>query len=131
MDKRRVATALARRVVNPVMKPIAGFIPGWSLLETTGRRSGQARRTPVGDGLRGDVFWIVAEHGRGADYVRNIEVNPRVRIRVRGRWRTGTARVLSDDDARARQRHLQPINAALVRIMGTELLTIRVDLDRA
>jgi F420H(2)-dependent quinone reductase len=37
------------------------------MLETIGRRSGQLRRTPIGDGLIGDTFWIVAEHGLSAD----------------------------------------------------------------
>jgi deazaflavin-dependent oxidoreductase (nitroreductase family) len=43
-----------------------------ALIETTGRTSGQPRRVPVGNGLRGDEFWIVAEHGYAADYVKNI-----------------------------------------------------------
>jgi hypothetical protein len=36
------------------------------------------------------VFWIVAEHGRRANYVRNIEANPRVRVRVGRRWHEGS-----------------------------------------
>ena len=74
------------------------------MLETIGRKSGLPRRNPVGDGLDGDTFWIVAEHGRRAAYVRNIEANPRVRVRVRGKWRSGTAVTLPDDDPRERQR---------------------------
>ena len=111
------------------MKLIAGYLPGWSLLETTGRNSGRPHRNPVGDGLIGDAFWIVADHGRRSDYVRNIEANPRVRLRVRGRWRTGTAHLMPDDDPVARQRQLGSFNAAFVRLMGSDLLTLRVDLD--
>lgn len=129
MDKRRLTTAFAKYVVNPVVRPVAGYVPWWSLLETVGRSSGKPRHTPVGNGLDGDVFWIVAEHGRRANYVRNLMANPRVRVRVRGRWRSGTARLLPDDDPRERQRRLRPINAALVRMVGTELLTVRIDLD--
>ena len=129
MDKRRVSKTLAKYVVNPLVKLVAGYVPWWSLLETTGRKSGEPRRTPVGNGLKGETFWIVAEHGHRASYVRNIKSNPRVRIRVGGRWRTGTAHLLPDDDARARQRRLPAGNAALVRLMGTDLLTVRVDLD--
>jgi hypothetical protein len=51
-----------------------------ALIETTGRRSGKSRVTPVTNGLDGDVFWIVTEHGHKANYVRNIEANPRVRV---------------------------------------------------
>jgi hypothetical protein len=61
--------------------------------------------------------------------VKNIKANPRVRLRVGGRWRTGTAHVLEHDDARMRQKSLRRVNAAFVRLMGTELLTVRVDLD--
>lgn len=129
MDKRGFSKALGRYVVNPVVKVVAGYVPWWSLLETTGRNSGQPRRNPVGNGLDGDRFWIVAEHGHEAGYVKNIKADPRVRIRVGGHWRAGTAHVMEDDDARARQRQLRPVNAAFVRLMGTDLLTVRVDLE--
>jgi deazaflavin-dependent oxidoreductase (nitroreductase family) len=129
VDKRRVTRALGKYGVNPVVKVIAGYVPWWSLLETIGRNSGKPRRNPVGNGLKGDTFWIVSEHGRQAGYVKNIEANPRVRLRVGGRWRHGTARVLKDDDARKRQRQLGTINSAFVRLMGTDLVTVRIDLE--
>jgi deazaflavin-dependent oxidoreductase (nitroreductase family) len=129
MDKRRVSRALGKYVVNPVVKVVAGYVPWWSLLETTGRKSGRPWRNPVGNGLDGDTFWIVAEHGHKAGYVKNIKANPWVQIRVGGRWRHGTARVLEDDDARQRQRQLGSLNAAFVRLMGTDLVTVRIDLE--
>jgi deazaflavin-dependent oxidoreductase (nitroreductase family) len=125
-----------RRVLQRTVKPLVTFavrarlVRGWSLLETTGRRTGLPRRTPVGNGLQGETFWIVAAHGRSAGYVRNIAADPRVRVFVRSRWRSGTAHLLPDDDPRERQRRLPGrLNAAAVRLIGTELLTIRVDLD--
>jgi deazaflavin-dependent oxidoreductase (nitroreductase family) len=129
IDKHAVTSALAKYGANPIVARIAGYVPWWSLLETTGRKSGLPRRNPVGNGLRGNTFWIVSEHGRQAGYVRNIEADPRVRIRVNRRWRTGTAQVLPDDDPRERQRHLSRFNSGLVRVMGTDLLTIRIDLE--
>jgi deazaflavin-dependent oxidoreductase (nitroreductase family) len=47
-----------------------------ALIETVGRKSGVPRITPVTNGLDGDVFWIVTEHGRRSSYVRNIEAHP-------------------------------------------------------
>jgi deazaflavin-dependent oxidoreductase (nitroreductase family) len=129
MDKRRVSRALGKYVVNPVVKLVAGYVPWWALLETTGRKSGQPRRNPVGNGLDGNTFWIVAEHGHEAGYVKNIKANPRVQVRVGGRWRHGTAHVLEDDDPRLRQRQLGSVNAAFVRLMGTDLVTVRIDLE--
>jgi deazaflavin-dependent oxidoreductase (nitroreductase family) len=133
IDKHRLATTLSNRIVNPMMRAAvrAGLpTPSVAILETTGRKSGQPRRTPVGNGLVGDTFWIVTEHGRRAAYVKNIQANPRVRVRIGRRWRTGTAHLMPDDDARERQRRMpNRMNSAVVRLMHTELLTVRVDLD--
>ena len=136
--KRRLASGTAKYVVNPVVRGLFRLglpAPGTAILETTGRKSGRPRRNPVTNGLDDGVFWIVAEHGRRANYVRNIEANPRVRLHIGRRWRTGTARPVADDDPRERLRHIastHPIaslSTATVRLMQTDLLTIRVDLD--
>jgi hypothetical protein len=43
----------------------------FALPETTGRRTGSRRHTPVGNSLDGDTFWLAAAHGTQAGYVRN------------------------------------------------------------
>ena len=48
---------------------------------------------------------------------------------VGGRWRTGTAHALLDDDPLERQRSLSAFNARAVWLMGTDLMTVRIDLD--
>jgi deazaflavin-dependent oxidoreductase (nitroreductase family) len=139
--KHRIVHALQKYVLNPPIKLLfaAGIAPpGYALLETIGRKTGKARRTPVGDGLIGYQFWLVAEHGMKAGYVRNIAANPRVRLKLRhgilARWHTGKAELLPDDDPRERQRWLarrllvSTTNAAAVRLFGTDLLTVRIDL---
>src|SRR5262249_24577431 len=140
--KRRVVHALGKYVLNVPDKLLfaAGLaLPGRALLETIGRKTGKPRRTPVGDGLIGNQFWIVSEHGMQADHVRNLAKNPRVRLKLRhgllARWRAGTATLLPDADPRERQRWLAEKlpasrgNAAIVRLLGTHLLTVRIDLD--
>jgi deazaflavin-dependent oxidoreductase (nitroreductase family) len=133
VDKRRVSTFLSAKLLNPLVRAAANAglsLPGIVILETTGRRSGQPRRVPVGKALEGDTLWVVAEHGRRAAYVRNIEAQPRVRVRIGRDWRTGTARGLPDDDPRERQRRIpNRLNSAAVRLAGSDLLTVRVDLD--
>jgi deazaflavin-dependent oxidoreductase (nitroreductase family) len=133
MDKRRASTFITTRIVNPVVKAAANAglpLPGVVILETIGRKSGQPRRTPVGKAVEGDTLWIVTEHGHRANYVRNIKADPRVRVKVGRRWRSGIARLMPEDDARERQRRIpNKLNSATVRLMGTELLTVRVDLD--
>ncbi|HWM09795.1 MAG TPA: nitroreductase/quinone reductase family protein [Solirubrobacteraceae bacterium] len=130
--KRRAVRALTKHVVNPLVRPLVerGLLGrGWALLETRGRRTGEPRVVPVGNGLRGDAFWIVAEHGYHADYVRNILADPRVRVRVGGRWRDGRAQVLPDDDPYALLRALRrPLNDAMLLLVGTEQLVVRIDL---
>ena len=133
MDKRRISTTVATRVVNPPVRWAVrhGLAPrSYAILETTGRRSGLPRRTPVGHAVEDDTVWIVAEHGSSAGYVRNIRSNPRVRIKLRDGWRSGTARVLDEDDPRARLRRIGlRFNALVVRLGGTDLLSVRIDLD--
>jgi deazaflavin-dependent oxidoreductase (nitroreductase family) len=120
----RAATTFQRRVGNPVLRRL----PLQTVLETTGRVSGLPRRTPVGGRRVGDSFWLVSEFGERSQYVRNIKADPRVRVRIRGRWHTGTAQLLPDDDPVARLRRLPRFNSLGVRAFGTDLLTVRVDL---
>jgi deazaflavin-dependent oxidoreductase (nitroreductase family) len=122
--KRQVVHRIQRLVVNPVGRQLPV-----TMLETTGRKSGQPRRTAVGGSVVDNKFWMVSEHGEHSDYVHNIKANPAVRVRINGQWRNGTAHLLPDDDPRQRLRSLPRLNRAGVRTMGTDLLTIRVDLD--
>jgi deazaflavin-dependent oxidoreductase (nitroreductase family) len=140
--KHRIVHLLQKYLFNPPIKFLLaiGLAPaGYALLESTGRKTGKPRRTPVGNGLVGGQFWIVAEHGEKAGYIRNISSDPRVRVKLRAglkaRWYTGTARLLPNDNPRERQRWLRnqlpgsASNAAAVRFFGTELLTVQIDLD--
>jgi deazaflavin-dependent oxidoreductase (nitroreductase family) len=133
VDKRRVSTFFSAKLLNPIVKAAANAgipLPSLVILETMGRKSGQPRRTPVGKAFEGDTLWIVAEHGKRAGYVRNLTANPRVRVKVGRRWRTGTARPMPEDDWRERQRRIpNKLNSAVVRIAGSDPMTVRVDLD--
>ena len=140
--KHRIIHVLQKYVLNPPIKllfVLSIFPPGYALLETIGRKTGKPRRTPVGNGRVGQQFWLVAEHGMKAGYVRNIAKNPHVRVKLRAgfhaRWHTGTASLLLDDNPRERQRWLaqqhlgSASTAAAVRLFGNQLLTVRIDLD--
>lgn len=133
MDKRRASTFMSHRLLNPVVNAAARAglpLPGVVILETTGRRSGERRRAPVGKARRGDSLWVVAEHGLRAGYVRNIQADPRVRVRIGRHWHSARAEVLTEDDWRERQRAIpNRMNSAMVRLMGTDPVTVRIDLD--
>ncbi|MCC5478706.1 nitroreductase family deazaflavin-dependent oxidoreductase [Streptomyces sp. NPDC059680] len=122
--KHRLVTGFQRHLANPLNRRL----PFQVLLETTGRVSGLPRRTPVGGRRVGESFWLVSEFGHKSQYVRNIQADPRVRVRIGGRWHHGTAHLLPDDDPVARLRSLPRFNSAAVRAFGTSLLTVRVDL---
>jgi deazaflavin-dependent oxidoreductase (nitroreductase family) len=139
--RQRVTGRLQRSVLNPLDKLAFALRippPGDALLETTGRRTGQRRVTPVCDGLQGDTFWIVAQAGHRADYVQNIQADPRVRVKgslSRSGWRAGTAHVLDEDDPEERVRILsrsdrwRRLCLQASSAMGTSPLTVRIDLD--
>jgi deazaflavin-dependent oxidoreductase (nitroreductase family) len=91
--KREVVHRVQRLAVNPIGRQLPV-----TMLETTGRKSGQPRHTPVGGRVVDNQFWMVSEHGDHSDYVRNIKANPAVRVRLGGKWRNGTAHLLPDDD---------------------------------
>ncbi|WP_036518715.1 nitroreductase/quinone reductase family protein [Nocardia sp. 348MFTsu5.1] len=125
-DRRnRITLTLQRRVGNPITK----LSPFQTLLETTGRKSGQPRRTALGGRRVGNEFWLVSEFGTGSQYIKNIQADPTVRVRLRGKWHTGTAHLLPDDDAAARLKALPTVNSFGVKTFGTNLLTVRIDLD--
>ena len=143
MDVRlRVVNPLQKSILNPLVRRAFGLgipPPGDALLETRGRRTRLRRITPVCDCTEGDTFWVVAQHGRRANYVRNIEADPRVRVcaslHLDAGWRTGTAHILDDDDAGERRRMLVRTNfwtglcVSAAGAIGTSPLTIRIDLD--
>jgi deazaflavin-dependent oxidoreductase (nitroreductase family) len=122
--KRRAVDALHR-----IANPIARRLPSQVVLETTGRVSGQPRHTPIGGRLDVDTYWFVSMHGESSNYLRNIKADNNVRVRIRGRWRTGRAHLLPDDDAEARNAQFPWINRTANSQLGGELLTVRIDLE--
>ena len=66
-------------------------------LTTTGRRTGLPREIEIWFTAQDSRFYVIAEHGEGANWVRNIRSNPRVRVRVGDLQFTGTARLVDDE----------------------------------
>lgn len=119
----RITNTFQKHVANPLMRRL----PIQTLLETKGRKSGEPRRTPLGGSRVGDQFWLVSEFGEKSQYVKNIQADPNVRVRLRGRWRNGVAHLVPDDDPTERLKSLPQFNSFGVRTFGTNLLSIRVD----
>jgi deazaflavin-dependent oxidoreductase (nitroreductase family) len=138
--RRGLIRAVERYIVNPPTKVAlsVGLPMPLVLLETTGRRTGKPRRTPVMNGVVGDELWIVAEHGHRAAYVRNLLANPPVRVKSGRRWREGRADVLDEDDPLARTGWIaeqlgrsKKMELLTTRLLCVDPVTVRIDLSDA
>ena len=127
--RRRSRHRLFWRIVNPPSRWLAGSAPWWVLLETRGRRSGKPRSTPLARGpVDGDVVWLAAVHGRHAQWVRNLEASPEVRIKLSGRWHHAHATVHEYDEATARRFNRYARSGP--RTLGIDPALVRVELRR-
>jgi deazaflavin-dependent oxidoreductase (nitroreductase family) len=66
------------------------------LLTTTGRRSGKKRVTPLQYEMIGADYYLGAARGVKADWVRNIQTNPQVEVRVGAKHFQGIAEIITD-----------------------------------
>jgi len=66
-------------------------------LTTTGRRTGLPREIEIWFTEQGGRYYIIAEHRERANWVRNIQMQSRVAVRVGGLQFTATARLVDDE----------------------------------
>lgn len=138
-SQRAVQRKIQKYLLNPAMGGLirAGIAPEvFALVETTGRRTGLRRLTPVTVARDGNVVWLVAEHGWRCGYVQNLSARPWLRLKIGRSWHSGTATVLPDDDAWARRKAMDQLNgwmsradSVFCRLLASMPMTIRVDLD--
>jgi deazaflavin-dependent oxidoreductase (nitroreductase family) len=127
--RRRSRHRLVWRVINPPTRRLAGLAPWWVLLETQGRRTGKPRTTPLARGpVDDDAVWLNSVHGRHANWVRNIEARPEVRIKLSGRWHAGRATIHPYDDAMVQRFNLYARSGPMT--LGIEPALVRVELLR-
>ena len=127
--RRRSRHRIFWRIINPPTRPLAGLAPWWVLLETTGRRTGKPTRTPLARGpVAGDVLWLTSVHGRHADWVRNLEVNPEVRMKLSGRRYHARATVYEYDESIARRFNAYARSGP--KTLGIDSALVRVELRR-
>ena len=92
--KIRPAQKLHRFLYAIGLGPVIGKIV--LLLTTTGRKSGLPRVTPLQYELINGNYCLGAARGKKADWVRNIEANSKVKVRVKNLNFEGEARVCHD-----------------------------------
>jgi deazaflavin-dependent oxidoreductase (nitroreductase family) len=138
LRKFRFERQVGRTVVNPLVAALerAGIRSALVVeLETTGRKSGQPRRVPLTGSADGDGVWLISQHGRRSGWAHNIAAEPRVRVKVNGRWRTGTAAFVPEDDVRVRARSFArgkiaaAATAAAMRALESDPISVRITFD--
>ncbi|MGH3623611.1 MAG: nitroreductase family deazaflavin-dependent oxidoreductase [Sciscionella sp.] len=74
-----------RYVTNPIQLLWAGRLPGFGIVQHTGRRSGRAYRTPVNAYRLPDGFSVLLPYGPDRDWVQNLRAAGKGSIVHRGR----------------------------------------------
>jgi deazaflavin-dependent oxidoreductase (nitroreductase family) len=137
--KFRFERQLGRVVMNPTMAALTRWgihVPLTVELETIGRKSGEPRRVPLNARPEPDGVWLISQHGRRSGWAYNVTANPRVRVRIKDEWRSGTATFEPDDDVVARARAIGgggrlggSAFAAGMRALQSDPISVRVTFD--
>jgi deazaflavin-dependent oxidoreductase (nitroreductase family) len=74
-------------------------------LETTGRVTGKPHTIEIWYASRDSTLYILSGGGDRSDWVKNLQKNPRIRVRIDNQTFTGTASVIAgtDEDLIARE----------------------------
>jgi len=106
------------------------------LLTTTGRKSGQPRITPLQYEQIDGVYYLGAARGLKADWVRNLQANPHVELRVGAKRVSGLAEVVTDPQRMADflevrlQRHPLMIGLIMQKAHGLPKHPSRAQLEK-
>jgi deazaflavin-dependent oxidoreductase (nitroreductase family) len=127
---------VGRTIVNPLVAALDKIgIRGSSTveLETTGSKTGQPRRVPLTGRADDTGVWVISQHGKRAGWAHNITADPKVRVRVKNRWREGTAAFVPDDDVVTRGRSFggdsklsQSVTALGMRALQSDPISVRI-----
>jgi len=119
----RYRNAVAR-YVDPVLRPVAGWLPTFGIVTHRGRKTGRSYETPVNVFRRGDDYLFFLTYGSDVDWVRNTLAAKTCMLRTRGRdLRLVEPELIEDPELR-----LAPAFARLVEkhLAGvTEVLRMR------
>ncbi len=118
---------LTTRLINPVTRLVAGWLPGFGVLTHTGRITGRVYRTPLLVIRRGDDYVIALGSGSDVHWVKNVLAAGGCELQSRGRRARLAEPSLWTDPAR-RMLPL-PLRWAGAVVGVTEFLRLR-EIDR-
>jgi deazaflavin-dependent oxidoreductase (nitroreductase family) len=81
----RFMRSFTSRVINPITRRFAGWMPGFAILTHVGRTSGRTYHTPINVFRRGDHYVFVLTYGSNVQWLKNIVAAGSVEMRTRGR----------------------------------------------
>ncbi len=85
MPASRSIARFNRRFTNRLTLRVAGYLPGFAIVNHLGRKSGRAYRTPV-NAFRTDEGYIIAlTYGAQSDWVKNVLAAGSCELQTRGR----------------------------------------------
>ena len=93
-----------RVVTNPLLRHVAGRLPGFGIVTHVGRRSGRTYRSPVNLFRHDDRYVIALTYGIGSQWVRNVLGAGACDVETRGR----SIRLVEPEIAHDPQRRLVP-----------------------
>jgi deazaflavin-dependent oxidoreductase (nitroreductase family) len=93
-----------RVVTNPILRHVAGRLPGFGIVTHVGRRSGRTYRTPVNVFRHDDRYVIALTYGIDSQWVRNVRAAGECDVETRGR----SIRLVEPEIAHDPERRLVP-----------------------
>jgi deazaflavin-dependent oxidoreductase (nitroreductase family) len=75
----------AIRFVNPITRLVAGWLPGFGILQYRGRKTGRAYRTPMNLFRQGDHMVFALTYGSEVQWLKNVLAAGELIVRTKGR----------------------------------------------
>ena len=112
------------RIVNPVTRLFAGWLPGFAIISYRGRKSGRRYRTPMNVFKRGDAYVFALTYGSEVQWVRNVKAAGGCEIRTRGH----DIRLVDPEIFVDPTRHLMPLPVRIILGLNdvSEFMRLRI-----
>ena len=96
----RIVRPFTNHIANPLVRRFAAWLPGFAIVRTLGRRTGQTHRSPLNVFRRDGDYVMALVYGADVDWVRNVLAAGSAELEQRGHVvRLGSPRLVIDPDA--------------------------------